>query len=57
MILLDELAERGLSSAEVDLVIVRQGPVDLDMLQHCKRMHPAFRQTKPRARFLPNRRG
>ncbi|WP_048648673.1 hypothetical protein [Nitratireductor soli] len=44
--LLDELAGLGLSDAEVDLLIVRQGPVDLDLLQECKRLHPAFGRKK-----------
>lgn len=42
LILLDEFAERGFSEIEVDLLIVRHGPVDLDMLQACKQAHPVF---------------
>lgn len=42
MHLLDELAEYGLSDEDVDLTLVRDGPVDLDLLVECKRMHPFF---------------
>ena len=42
MHLLDELAEYGLSDEDVDLTLVRDGPVDLDLLAECKRMHPFF---------------
>ncbi|WP_157188110.1 hypothetical protein [Nitratireductor pacificus] len=41
--LLDELAESGLSATELDVVITRHGPVDLDLLQECKSIHPKFR--------------
>ncbi|MCV0381792.1 hypothetical protein [Nitratireductor sp.] len=41
-VLLDEMAQQGHSSAEVDILMVRQGPVDLDLLQDCKRNHPFF---------------
>ncbi|WP_159589788.1 hypothetical protein [Chelativorans xinjiangense] len=40
--LLDELAERGLSEKDVDWALVRDGPVDLDLLAECKREHPHF---------------
>lgn len=40
--LLDELAEYGLSDEEVDCTLVRDGPVDLDLLAECKREHPFF---------------
>jgi len=42
MRLLDELAEYGLSDEEVDRTLVRDGPVDLDLLAECKREHPFF---------------
>lgn len=42
MRLLDELAEYGLSDEEVDLTLVRDGPVDLDLLAECKQEHPFF---------------
>ena len=40
--LLDELAHLGVSNTEVDVLVVRLGPVDLDLLQECKHAHPAF---------------
>jgi len=42
MRLLDELAEYRLSDEEVDLTLVRDGPVDLDLLAECKREHPFY---------------
>lgn len=42
MRLLDELAEYGLSDEEVDRTLVRDGPVDLDLLAECKQEHPFF---------------
>ncbi|EKF40047.1 hypothetical protein NA8A_22918 [Nitratireductor indicus C115] len=40
--LLDEYADLGMTGNEVDIIIARHGPVDLDLLQFCKRNHPAF---------------
>lgn len=37
--LVDRMVEFGFPAAEVDQLIVRQGPVDLDMLEECKRKH------------------
>jgi len=42
MRLLDELAEYRLSDEEVDHTLVRDGPVDLDLLAQCKREHPYY---------------
>lgn len=42
MRLLDELMEYGLSDEEIDITLVRDGPVDLDLLAECKREHPSF---------------
>src|SRR5690606_36909143 len=42
MRLLDELVEYGLSDEEIEITLVRDGPVDLDLLAECKREHPAF---------------
>lgn len=42
MRLLDELAEFRLSDEEVDRTLVRDGPVDLDLLAQCKREHPYY---------------
>ncbi|WP_162129851.1 hypothetical protein [Nitratireductor aquibiodomus] len=50
--LLDEMAELGFSSAEVDIMLVRQGAVDLDVLQECKRNHPVFSRASRRKRRL-----
>ncbi len=47
-LLLDEMAELGYTSAEVDIMLVRQGAVDLDILQECKRNHPFFGGTSRR---------
>ncbi|MCT7373948.1 hypothetical protein [Chelativorans salis] len=46
--LLDELAERGLSEKDVDRALVRDGPVDLDLLAECKREHPHFNPSHAR---------
>ena len=47
MRLLDELAEYGLSEEEVDRTLVRDGPVDLDLLAECKQQHPFFNTRMP----------
>jgi len=52
-LLLDEMAEHGYSSAEVDILLVRQGPVDLDILGECKRNHPAFSPSSRKQLRLP----
>ncbi|MFC5584395.1 hypothetical protein ACFPOD_04670 [Nitratireductor kimnyeongensis] len=51
-LLLNEMAELGYSSAEVDIMLVRQGAVDLDILQECKREHPAFNWAFRKKRWL-----
>ncbi|WP_292899258.1 hypothetical protein [Nitratireductor sp.] len=56
-LLLDEMAELGYSSAEVDIMLVRQGAVDLDVLRECKSNHPAFNgATRKKLRLLRFRR-
>lgn len=51
MRLLDELADYNLSDEQVDLTLVRDGPVDLDLLAECKREHPYYgRIVQKRAR-------
>lgn len=57
MRLLDELAGYGLSEEDVDLTLVRDGPVDLDLLAECKREHPYFGgATAPKLPVLHNKR-
>src|SRR5690606_22133578 len=53
MRLLDEFAEYGLSEEEIDVALVRDGPVDLDLLAECKREHPYF--NRPPAKTAPGR--
>ncbi|UUP19100.1 hypothetical protein [Nitratireductor thuwali] len=40
--LLDESIALGLQEEELDILLVRHGPVDLDLLEECKGMHPGF---------------
>lgn len=42
MRLLDEFAAQSLDEEEIDRMLVRDGPVDLDLLAECKREHPYF---------------
>lgn len=42
MRLLDEFAAQSLDEEEIDRTLVRDGPVDLDLLAECKREHPYF---------------
>lgn len=52
--LLDEYADLGMKGNEVDIIIVRHGPVDLDLLQLCKQNHPAFeRNTRKKRKRRP----
>ncbi|MFC6490758.1 hypothetical protein [Nitratireductor sp. GCM10026969] len=44
--LLDELAELGLCEEDMDMTLVRDGPVDLDLLEECKREHPYFKGSR-----------
>lgn len=48
--LLNEYADLGMTGNEVDIVIARHGPVDLDLLQLCKRNHPAFERSMGKKR-------
>ncbi|WP_367715897.1 hypothetical protein AB2N04_17505 [Nitratireductor sp. GISD-1A_MAKvit] len=56
-VLIDEMVKQGYSSAEIDIILVRQGPVDLDLVQECKLKHSALqnasrgRQRRFRLRF------
>lgn len=42
LIILNRMARAGVPAENVDTAIVRRQPVDLDLLQECKRQHPAY---------------